>query len=59
MNIQLTQYFSQETGLCGDVCYVVDEEENVVLKENEEYTSPDKPCDTYKCTVSSNLCYSC
>ena len=43
----------QEYGKCGDLCYIIDGEKKLVLKEGKEYRNPDRPCDVYRCTVSS------
>jgi hypothetical protein len=48
-----SQQAEPEYGKCGDLCYIIDGEKKLVLKEGKEYKNPDRPCDVYRCTVSS------
>ena len=44
----------QETGKCGDRCYIFTGEEGLLLDVGEDYIDPEDPCNPYVCKVSTD-----
>ena len=44
----------QETGQCGNRCYIFIGDEGLLLDVGESYVDPKNPCEPYVCKVSTD-----